>query len=1048
MPRSDRRRFLILIAALAALALLVAPAQAQEGAAPDKPTGLNATATHGQVVLTWNDPGDASITGYVILRRNRKTTVEGQFSELAPHTGSAATTYTDASVTARTSYTYRIKAINEHGVSERSRWFHIDTPAAPERVQAARLPAKPRSLTAEVAHASVTLTWRDPQDDSITGYVILRRDKAIHQVGTFETVASDTGSAGATYTDGTVQPDKQYVYRIKAINAAGLSEISSWVRAYTPSVPLPAKPTGLTATPSHDRVVLTWNDPNDASITGYVILRRHREDDPKGQFSELVADTGSAATTYTDHTVAANTPYTYRIKAINEYGVSERSRWFHIDTPAAPQATFTEANGQDEQGGQDDPAGAPGHATPGGSGKKENGSEVGAADRANGPAQVTIVADQDVFTAQFDNVSFTLTRTGNTDAALTVSVTLTQDLELFTPEYLPRSVQFEADSSTAPLIVYPSMVSDHEVTQATTLTATVATGTGYTPGSPASASTRILVIDPAVTVRIEEATYRFDEHATGAATAVHVVARTASGVPSPNTVVLAALTLRDGTAVGRGVDYQSLSETVSFEPSDFTVDGQVFTARKAVQLELVDDTITEMDETIEVLLLYAPGSAGVIALRLSDGTTCPPNRCTSTVTIADNDTPRVTTPTVTSVVVASAPQSGNTYRWGETILFTVTFSEPVRVTGRPALEVGLDNAAGGAVQARFAGLTETQRPTVGTWPVPVSQHVHFTYTVQPSDRDADGIRIGVYALRLGSADRIRSGETGASAELAHAALGPQSGHRVDGQPTVRVARAGIRFVDTDGSLLETLADGSRRLWVPEGGSARYGLKLKSRPTHRVVVSHHYMYEGDPDLAVPRNFTVDRSIAPDEWRTKTVWISVRAAQDADAEYGQRVFANNSMSRDPNYQHLVLPNVIAVEADDEPACTLNLGDLWCGVVTLAKKTLPGGGSSSGFTGNLGGLFDDTGDQSFAYGTNTYTVTGVISEIGINATVLNFGLSSLLTDAERASLVLHVGSDSFAFSDANIYGLFYQWDRHVDWSSLDHVVLRLRFPSAPQG
>ena len=29
-------------------------------------------------------------------------------------------------------------------------------------------------------------------------------------------------------------------------------------------------------------------------------------------------------------------PYTYRIKAINEYGVSKRSRRFHTHTPAAP----------------------------------------------------------------------------------------------------------------------------------------------------------------------------------------------------------------------------------------------------------------------------------------------------------------------------------------------------------------------------------------------------------------------------------------------------------------------------------------------------------------------------------------------------------------------------------------------------------------------------------------------------------------------------------------------------------------------------------------
>ncbi len=98
----------------------------------------------------------------------------------------------------------------------------------------------------------------------------------------------------------------------------------------------PDKPKGLTATASHDSVTLTWDDPGDDTITGYVILRRNRDIDRKGEFRELVADTGTAATTYTDDTVSAETRYTYRIKAINEHGVSERSRWFHIDTPAAP----------------------------------------------------------------------------------------------------------------------------------------------------------------------------------------------------------------------------------------------------------------------------------------------------------------------------------------------------------------------------------------------------------------------------------------------------------------------------------------------------------------------------------------------------------------------------------------------------------------------------------------------------------------------------------------------------------------------------------------
>ena len=99
-------------------------------------------------------------------------------------------------------------------------------------------PAKPRTLRAtEVSHDKVTLTWRDPQDDTITGYVILRRDKDIHPEGTFETVEENNGTADTTYTDTSVDPEKRYVYRIKAINAYDESEISSWVRAYTPAAP-------------------------------------------------------------------------------------------------------------------------------------------------------------------------------------------------------------------------------------------------------------------------------------------------------------------------------------------------------------------------------------------------------------------------------------------------------------------------------------------------------------------------------------------------------------------------------------------------------------------------------------------------------------------------------------------------------------------------------------------------------------------------------------------------------------------------------------------
>ena len=53
----------------------------------------------------------------------------------------------------------------------------------------------------------------------------------------------------------------------------------------------PAKPTGLDAAASHDSVTLTWDDPEDDSITGYVILRRIRVNNQGGDFSVLVANT-------------------------------------------------------------------------------------------------------------------------------------------------------------------------------------------------------------------------------------------------------------------------------------------------------------------------------------------------------------------------------------------------------------------------------------------------------------------------------------------------------------------------------------------------------------------------------------------------------------------------------------------------------------------------------------------------------------------------------------------------------------------------------------
>ena len=74
-------------------------------------------------------------------------------------------------------YTYRIKAINGAGTSERSRWFHVDTPSAPapEPPLTARIEAAPDdhngtdAFTFRVAFSEdIGISFRSLREDAFT----------------------------------------------------------------------------------------------------------------------------------------------------------------------------------------------------------------------------------------------------------------------------------------------------------------------------------------------------------------------------------------------------------------------------------------------------------------------------------------------------------------------------------------------------------------------------------------------------------------------------------------------------------------------------------------------------------------------------------------------------------------------------------------------------------------------------------------------------------------------------------------------------------------
>ena len=129
---------------------------------------------------------------------------------------------------------------------------------SPASAQDAQPPTQPTGVTASTTSEAVTLAWDESDDDSITGYQVLRRSRDGDSYGDdqgapeFVVIADDTGSAETEYRDSSVTPGTRYVYRIKARNAEGLSTWSSYVDAEPKSDTgdsCPGTPPTLTAVP-------------------------------------------------------------------------------------------------------------------------------------------------------------------------------------------------------------------------------------------------------------------------------------------------------------------------------------------------------------------------------------------------------------------------------------------------------------------------------------------------------------------------------------------------------------------------------------------------------------------------------------------------------------------------------------------------------------------------------------------------------------------------------------------------------------------------------
>ena len=130
---------------------------------PAAPTSLTISeVAHDSLILSWDDPQDANITGYRIQRG----TDADSLHSIEANTESASTNYTDSTVEPETTYHYAVIALSQDGNGARS-ITSVTTPAEPkETVQNDPPPAPTGLMAARVGHSVLTLTWDDPQDDT------------------------------------------------------------------------------------------------------------------------------------------------------------------------------------------------------------------------------------------------------------------------------------------------------------------------------------------------------------------------------------------------------------------------------------------------------------------------------------------------------------------------------------------------------------------------------------------------------------------------------------------------------------------------------------------------------------------------------------------------------------------------------------------------------------------------------------------------------------------------------------------------------------------
>lgn len=253
------------------------------------------------------------------FRIERAAALEGPYDEIADLATPNGVlvgdvSFTDAGLSAGSTYFYRVSAYNTQGQSVPSIWAQASTLTTTL--------AAPTGLAATAVSATqINLTWADNSTDE-TGF---RVERATNNTFTAGLASFDLAAGTTSFSNSGLLPETTYYYRVFAVGAAGgISSPSNTASATTLAAP-PNAPSNLAVTGvTQTSVALRWND-NSANETGFYLERCLGSCTSGSTGWARIATPGANTTSYTDPGLARKTTYSYRVQAHNGTGASSYS---------------------------------------------------------------------------------------------------------------------------------------------------------------------------------------------------------------------------------------------------------------------------------------------------------------------------------------------------------------------------------------------------------------------------------------------------------------------------------------------------------------------------------------------------------------------------------------------------------------------------------------------------------------------------------------------------------------------------------------------------